>query len=87
MRALKNFKDIIFHIVVKMSLFTFIAKDHFYVLCAFQKVVKTGYIGKKSSVASSINYERYFGMQKVNRSHLIVLTISVITTNQLNVNT
>ena len=31
MRALKNFKDIIFHIVVKMSLFTFIAKDHFYV--------------------------------------------------------
>ena len=42
----------------------------------------------KSPVASGINYERYLSMhmQKVNRTHLIVLTISVITAGQVNVN-
>ena len=30
-------------------------------------------------VASGIDYEKYLSMQKVNSTHLIVLTISVIT--------
>ena len=53
---------------------------------AFQKVAKTANIGKKGSVASGIDYERYLSMQTVNHTHLIVLTISVITGGQLNVN-
>ena len=32
---------------------------------AFQKVAKTGNIGKKSPVAGGINYVRYLSMQKV----------------------
>ena len=35
---------------------------------AFQKVAKTGNIGKKSLVAGGINYVRYLSMQKV-KSH------------------
>ena len=46
---------------------------------AFQKVVKTGSIGKKSPVASNIDYEIDLSMQKVNCTHLI-------TAGQLNVN-
>ena len=33
---------------------------------AFQKVAKTGNIGKKSPVAGDIDYVRYLSMQKVN---------------------
>ena len=32
---------------------------------AFQKVAKTGNIGKKSPVAGNIDYVRYLSMQKV----------------------
>ena len=52
---------------------------------AFQKVAKTGNIGKKSPVASGIDCESYLSMQKVNRTHLIVFTIIVITAGHLNV--
>ena len=33
---------------------------------AFQKVVKTGTIGKRSPVAGNIDYVRYLRMQKAN---------------------
>ena len=47
---------------------------------AFQKVAKTGNTGETKSSGKRY-YERYLSMQKVNRTHLIVLTISVITVN------
>ena len=38
---------------------------------AFQKVAKTGNIGKKSPVAGGIDYVRYLSMQKVNIQFLM----------------
>ena len=40
----------------------------------------------KCPVASGICYERYLSMLKSNHTHLIMLTISIITVGQLNVN-
>ena len=46
---------------------------------AFQKVAKTGNIGKKSPVTGDIDYIRYLSMQKVNRTFkdYMAATISI----------
>ena len=43
---------------------------------AFQKVAKTGNIGKKSPVAGDIDYVRYLSMQKVNKPILKQIVVS-----------
>ena len=43
---------------------------------AFQKVAKTGNIGKKSPVAGGIDYVRYLSMQKVNAFDSVLMEVN-----------
>ena len=40
----------------------------------FQKVAKTGNIGKKSPVAAGIDYVRYLSMQQVKRFDVVIIS-------------
>ena len=48
---------------------------------AFQKVAKTGNIGKKNPVAGDIHYVRYLSMQKVNLLRNVCVNIKDYLTN------